>query len=120
MNAVTSLPSQASPVAALLLIPGMLNQPGIWDAVIAELRAKLGDTVHIAVANVLTQSSIPEMAHDAWQRFEGVASQTPCFMAGFSMGGYVAIEMLAQQQRPIHEAWLISTSAQAESPCHQI
>ncbi len=116
MNAVSSPPAQASPTAALLLIPGMLNQPGIWDAVIAEVRQQLGDRVHIAVADVLAQSSITDMARDAWQCLDAVPSDTPCYIAGFSMGGYVAIEMLAHPLRPIREAWLISTSAQPESP----
>lgn len=105
-----------SPTAALLLIPGMLNQPAIWDAVIAGVRQQLGDQVHIAVADVLVQSSITDMAQDAWKCFDAIPADTPCYVAGFSMGGYVALEMLAHPQRAIHEAWLISTSAQPESP----
>lgn len=105
-----------SPNAALLLIPGMLNQPAIWDAVIAQVRARLGGQVHIAVADVLSQSSIPDMARDAWKCLDAIPARTPCYLAGFSMGGYVALEMLAHPQRAIQEAWLVSTSAQAESP----
>ncbi len=108
--------TQVSPAAALLLIPGMLNQPGIWDGVIAGVRQQLGDRVHIAVADVLTQSSILDMAQDAWKCLDAIPAGTPCYIAGFSMGGYVALEMLAHPQRAIREAWLISTSAQPESP----
>lgn len=61
-----------SSTAALLLIPGMLNQPGIWAAVIALVRQQFGDQVRIAVADVLTQSSITEMAQDAWKRLEAI------------------------------------------------
>ena len=105
-----------SSTAALLLIPGMLNQPGIWAAVIALVRQQFGDQVRIAVADVLTQSSITEMAQDAWKRLEAIPSDVPCYIAGFSMGGYVALEMLAHPRRAVHEAWLISTSAQPENP----
>lgn len=124
MNAESKLRQQASPGAAsgappraaLLLLSGMLNPPSIWDAVIASMREQLDDSVQILVADVLTQSSIPDMADASWQRFGALPAETPCYVAGFSMGGYVAIEMLAHQQRPIREAWLISTSAQPESP----
>jgi pimeloyl-ACP methyl ester carboxylesterase len=105
-----------SPKAALLLIPGMLNQPAIWDAVIAQVRAQLGGQLHIGVADVLTQASIPDMARDAWTCLDAIPAHTPCYLAGFSMGGYVALEMLAHPQRAIQEAWLLSTSAQPESP----
>ncbi|RYY90737.1 MAG: alpha/beta fold hydrolase, partial [Comamonadaceae bacterium] len=40
---------------------------------------------------------------------------TPVVLAGFSLGGYVAIEMLATPQRPLHAAALVSTSARPES-----
>jgi len=37
-------------------------------------------------------------------------------LAGFSMGGYVALEMLAKPRRPLAAAGLVSTSARPESP----
>ncbi|MCO8251183.1 alpha/beta fold hydrolase [Comamonas thiooxydans] len=116
MNAVSGLRAKPSPGAALLLIPGMLNKPGIWDGVIDGLREQLGDSVEIAVADVLSQTTIADMAKDAWERLEDVEAETPCYVAGFSMGGYVALEMLAHQQRPLSGAWLISTSVFPESP----
>lgn len=115
MNAVSGLQASLSPSAALLLIPGMLNKPEIWDGVIDELREQRGDSVQIAVADVLSQSTITEMAKDAWASFGDLAPETPCYVAGFSMGGYVALEMLAHPQRPISAAWLISTSVLPES-----
>jgi pimeloyl-ACP methyl ester carboxylesterase len=39
----------------------------------------------------------------------------PLVLAGFSMGGYVAIEMLAHPVRPVHGAALVSTSARPET-----
>lgn len=106
----------AASTAALVLIPGMLNDRSIWDEVIAGVRRQLGDKVHVLVADVITQASIADMARDAWRQLADVPAQTPCFVAGFSMGGYVALEMLSHPLRPIREAWLISTSGLPESP----
>lgn len=106
----------AASTAALVLIPGMLNDRSIWDEVIAGVRRQLGDKVHVLVADVITQVSIADMARDAWRQLADVPAQTPCFVAGFSMGGYVALEMLSHPLRPIREAWLISTSGLPESP----
>lgn len=112
MNAEPSLRQQAE----ILLIPGMLNPPSIWDAVIAILRERFGTSVGIKVADVSTQSSITDMAQDAWQCFDDVPVETPCYIVGFSMGGYVAQEMLVTPKRAIHGAWLIATSAKTENP----
>lgn len=101
--------------ARLLLIPGMLNQPSIWADVTDHLHQTLGDALEVVVAKVQTQASIVEMAQDAWTQLGSLDVDAPCFIAGFSMGGYVAMEMLAQPERVITQAWLISTSAQAES-----
>ena len=95
----------------LLLIPGMLNDASVWDDVLPCLPG--GWTVRIA--NVHTQESIAEMAHDAWRLLEDIPVNAPVMVAGFSLGGYVAIEMLAQQPRPLSAAALLSTSALPES-----
>ncbi len=105
----------AAPKAVLLLIPGMLNGNDIWDGVIEVLSMKAGDSIRVVIGDVLTQSTIQDMARDAWRCLDGVAPGTPFYIAGFSMGGYVALEMLADQKYPIREAWLLSTSALPES-----
>jgi pimeloyl-ACP methyl ester carboxylesterase len=46
---------------------------------------------------------------------EDIPLNAPVMVAGFSLGGYVAIEMLAQQPRPLSAAALLSTSALPES-----
>lgn len=119
MNAATKelheSKASAAPKAVLLLIPGMLNGNDIWDGVIDALCMKAGDSVRVVIADVLTQSTIQDMARDAWKCLDGVAQGNPFYVAGFSMGGYVALEMLANQKHPIREAWLLSTSAEPES-----
>ncbi|MGV3569643.1 MAG: alpha/beta fold hydrolase [Ramlibacter sp.] len=95
----------------LLLVPGMLNDASVWEDVAAELRP-FAD-VRIAAP---VQESIPAMAAAAWALVDDLPADAPLVIAGFSLGGYVAIEMLSAQQRPVQAAALVSTSARPESP----
>src|SRR5690606_34676296 len=90
----------------LLLVPGMLNDASVWDEVAAPLQP-------LAVVRVATpeQASIAAMAQAAWARLDGVPRDRPVVLAGFSLGGYVVIEMRARRARPVHAAALLSTSA---------
>lgn len=98
----------------LLLIPGMLNDASLWDGVIESL----GPLADVRVAAPV-QATIPEMAQAAWALLAGLSPQQAVVLAGFSLGGYVAIEMLA---RPAPGApglrglALVSTSARPETP----
>ena len=96
----------------LLLIPGMLNTAAVWAPVAERLQAH----ADIRVANVQTQASIPEMARDAWALVADVPASTPLVVCGFSMGGYVTIEMIANIERPISAIGLLDTSARPETP----
>lgn len=96
----------------LLLIPGMLNDASLWTEVASDLRA-LAD---VRIADVSTQSRIADMADDAWALLADVPAEVPCVLAGFSLGGYVAIEMLARPRRTWRAAALLSTSCLPESP----
>lgn len=96
----------------LLLIPGMLNDARVWDDVVAALDG----AAHVRALPVLAQESVPAMARAAWQQVADVPSEVPLLLAGFSLGGYVALEMLAQPARAVAGAALISTSARPESP----
>ena len=102
--------------AVLLLIPGTLNGADIWNQVTRLVIEKYGDSLHVVIANVLTQSSIQQMAEDAWAGLAALPADLPLYVAGFSMGGYVAQEMLVQPRRPLKGAWLIATSAEPETP----
>ena len=46
----------------LLLIPGMFNPPAVFDGLLPHLT----DAFEVRVASVTTQSSMAEMAEDAW------------------------------------------------------
>ena len=100
----------------LLLIPGMFNTTAVWDPV----RTHLGDDVDVRVADVLTQSSIGAMADDAWARVADLPSATPLVVAGFSMGGYVAIELLARHGARVQALGLVDTSAQVETEASRL
>ncbi|HSV53694.1 MAG TPA: alpha/beta fold hydrolase [Burkholderiaceae bacterium] len=97
----------------LLLIPGMLNTSSIWNRVAPLLQ----DDADIRIANVCTQTSISEMARDAWRLLENVPAQVPKLICGFSMGGYVAIEMTAgAKAHAINALALLDTSCRPEAP----
>jgi pimeloyl-ACP methyl ester carboxylesterase len=95
----------------LLLVAGMMNDASVWDGVVAELH----DHADVRIA-LPVQASIAEMAAAAWTQLDGVPATTPVVLAGFSLGGYVAIEMLVRPRRALQAAALICTSARPESP----
>ncbi len=99
-----------SHLPVLLLIPGMLNEASVWRDVLPAL----GGAAQVRVA-VPLQASIPAMAQAAWAQLADVPADARVVLAGFSLGGYVAIEMLARQQRRIDAAALLSTSPRPES-----
>lgn len=96
----------------LLLIPGMLNDERIWSFLLPEIR----EEVKVRIAKVSHQASIADMARDAWAQIADLPPQAPWVLAGFSMGGYVAIDMLARPERMPQGAALIATSGRGESP----
>lgn len=95
----------------LLLIPGMLNAASVWSEVLPRLAGR----VEPRIAEVWTQASIAQMARDAWASLAELPPEVPVVLCGFSMGGYVAIEMLAQGVRPVAALALLDSSARPES-----
>jgi len=95
----------------LLLIPGMFNTTAIWDPVAALLRAH----ADVRIADVVTQDSIAAMAADAWSLVAERPAGTPLVVCGFSMGGYVAIELLAAHAGAVSGVALVDTSARTET-----
>ncbi len=96
----------------VVLVPGMLNTVDIWRAVISKLPSNL----RCQVANITTQDSIPAMARDVWTLMQAIPLDEPIVLVGFSLGGYVSLEMLANPQRALSAAFLVSTSARPETP----
>lgn len=95
----------------LLLVAGMLNDERVWTEVAAALQPQADVRIVLPV-----QDSVPAMAAAAWSRLDDVALEVPVVLAGFSLGGYVALEMLARPRRALHAVALLSTSALPETP----
>jgi len=96
----------------ILLIPGMLNDARVWQPV----REALAEVAQVRVADVASDADIPAMGARAWAQLSDVPPSTPLLIAGFSMGGYVAIDMMARPARSVQALALLSTSALPEAP----
>jgi pimeloyl-ACP methyl ester carboxylesterase len=87
----------------LVLIPGMLNNAALWNAVAPALREK----VQVVTPTSLAQDSVTAMA-------DAVLAYTPpgpFALAGFSMGGWVAQEVVRRAGDRVNRLALISSSA---------
>lgn len=91
----------------LVLIPGLLCDEALW----AHQTDFLGDVADVAVADVTRDDSIGGMAArilaDAPDRFA---------LAGLSMGGYVALEIMRRTPERVTGLALLDTSARADTP----
>lgn len=94
----------------LFLIPGMSNTPAVFSMVHRDLAA-LADC---RITDPRGPDSIAEMAARCWRELEASSPHQPLLIAGFSMGGYVALQMLATAPRPIAGLAMIASSAHPE------
>lgn len=95
-----------------MLIPGMLNDAGVWSKV----APRLASDAEVRMADVTTQDSIEAMAQETWDALGTVPPDQPLVLAGFSMGGYVLGQMLAVARRPVAAVAMIDSSAKPETP----
>lgn len=95
------------PKQTLVLLPGLLNTRRLFDHQIAAL----GDLVDVVVPELYRHDSIGAMAEAA------LAAAPPTFaLAGFSMGGYVAFEILRRAAPRVERLALIDTQATPDTP----
>src|SRR3954467_11923699 len=92
----------------LLLLPGLLCDAALWKPQLAEL----ADIADCFVVDFTSQDSIREMAASApraapWEEFA---------LAGLSMGGYVAQEIMRQTPQRVTKLALLDTRSRAELP----
>ncbi len=91
---------------ALILCPGVLCDPALWDAQISGL----ADVAEISVADCTLDDSIAAMAarllEQAPDRFA---------LAGLSMGGYVAQEVMRQAPDRVTRLALLDTTARLDT-----
>jgi len=94
----------------LVLLHGLLNDERVWAPVASRLRAR----ADIVIPNLRRQDSMAQMSHDAWAEVADVPADTPLVLAGFSMGGYVALQLLADAPRRVAALALVDTSTRPE------
>ena len=91
----------------LVLLPGLLNTARVF----APLIAALGDAANVVVPELYQCESIEDMAEAAL----GLAPERFA-LGGFSMGGYVAFEILRRAPERVERLALIDTQASPDLP----
>ncbi len=86
---------------ALVLLPGLLNDAALW----AHQAETLSDAVDVVIPDLTRGETISEMA-------DHVLEQTPSIfaLAGLSMGGYVAMDIMRRAPERVSRLALIDTS----------
>lgn len=91
----------------VILLPGLLNDPDLWRHQVDSL----ADMATVLVGDLSRDDSIQAMARrvldTAPERFS---------LAGLSMGGYVAQEIMRQAPRRVDRLALVDTAARADLP----
>ncbi len=91
----------------LLLLPGLVNDGRVWQGVVGALSSDTGATV----GDLRTRETMRELAAD-------VLSLAPDHfaIAGLSMGGYCALEIMRQAPQRVRGLALVDTSARPDTP----
>ncbi len=93
--------------STLVLLPGLLNTRRLFERQIADL----SDIADCVVPELYRYDSLAAMAEAA------LAAAPPHFaLAGFSMGGYVAFEILRRAPQRVERLALIDTQATPDTP----
>jgi pimeloyl-ACP methyl ester carboxylesterase len=92
----------------LLFLPGLLENEEAFTEVIGGL----SQSVDCKVADLTASDSIAGLARDALKQ----APAGPLLLAGHSMGGYVALEIMRQEPGRISKLALLNTNARPDSP----
>jgi len=94
-------------IDTLVLLPGLLNDSALWSHQLAHLSDTIDD---IRVPDLTRHETVREIAAavlaDAPERFA---------LAGLSMGGYVALEIVRQAPQRVERLALMDTSAREDS-----
>ncbi|HSR72455.1 MAG TPA: alpha/beta hydrolase, partial [Kiloniellales bacterium] len=91
----------------LILVPGLLLDGALWRAQIEGL----ADLAEPEVADLTRQDSLAAMARDV------LAAMPARFaLAGLSLGGYVALEILRQAPERVERLALLDTLARPDKP----
>lgn len=91
---------------SLMLLPGLICDARLWTA----QQQAFSDKFHIHIPELFHHQSIPEMASHAL-----AAAPESFALAGLSMGGYVALEIMRQAPERVTHFALIDSSARPDS-----
>lgn len=94
-------------LSPLLLIPGLLNDARLWQYQLPALSKATSTTI----ARVTEHDSIESLAADAIAH----APAGQFSLAGFSMGGYIALEIMRQAPERVVALALIDTTARPDT-----
>ncbi|MGE5616158.1 MAG: alpha/beta fold hydrolase [Bacillota bacterium] len=92
----------------LLLLPGLLEDAEGFAHQVAGLR----EAANVVVADLTRSATMEGLARDALEQ----APEGPLAIAGHSMGGYVALEIMRQAPERIAALALLNTNARPDSP----
>jgi len=92
----------------LILLPGLLCDAALWEPQLSDL----ADVADFFVADLTDHQSIEQMGASVlrdspWKEFA---------LAGLSMGGYVAQEIVSQAPKRVKKLALLDTRSRAELP----
>lgn len=90
----------------LLLLPGMLSDARLWQ----HQTAALAERAHVTVADLSQADSIEELARKVLDQ----APDQHFALAGLSLGGYVALEIMRQAPQRVLGLALLDTSARPD------
>ena len=93
---------------ALLILPGLLEDADAFTSQIEALR----DGLNVIVADLTRAETIADLAKHALKQ----APAGPFSLAGHSMGGYVALEIMRQAPDRVQRLALLNTNARPDSP----
>jgi pimeloyl-ACP methyl ester carboxylesterase len=92
----------------VFILPGLLEDADAFHAVMTGLR----DVAQVRVADMTHGDSIAALAKSALSQMP----PGPVMLAGHSMGGYVALEILRQAPERVTKLALLNTNARPDSP----
>jgi pimeloyl-ACP methyl ester carboxylesterase len=95
------------PPVPLLLLPGLTNDERVWRGVMVAL----GNAADAAVGDLRTRDTMSALAADVLSR-----APSRFAVAGLSMGGYCAFEILRQAPERVLGLALVDTSARPDTP----
>jgi len=102
------LPASKSTGLPVLLLPGLICDAGVWAHQIAALE----DDYRLVIADFSSGERIRTFAENALHTMHAERFA----VAGFSMGGYVALEIMRKAPQRVAALALIDTSARPDSP----